>query len=351
MNRKRIVKWVAYFVGMMVCFFIGTYVSLLCLVGMLGVLVVQGILLSFLKKSIVLTMDCPEYSKRGQEITVRIGIAYPNIVSVMVGSYELEIKNTFVGETKRIQSNFLIHSEKSKEILIHAKSSYCGQVTYCMGTLILTDRMGLFERKISPHCEISTVVLPNLRPLTPALEVTQTISDEIQEIRPYVAGDDMRRIHWKMTAKLDEMMVREWKEPKHNEVYLLYETATLTTQPKPSKQEKNDSYEFFYSLGCLLQSKGYEPQVVVRREDGTCNITDYMGEEDRFLQTLQSFLSNSPFLVKEDTLHLFLKQEHDATILYVTPYHSKSKNQGIVFDADDIKRVESEEKITYENSR
>lgn len=36
---------------------------------------------------------------------------------------------------------------------------------------------------------------------------------QIFEIRPYRAGDKMQKIHWKLSAKSDEMMVREYSDP------------------------------------------------------------------------------------------------------------------------------------------
>ena len=33
--------------------------------------------------------------------------------------------------------------------------------------------------------------------------------DELRGTRPYVAGDDLRSVHWKSTARLGELVVRE----------------------------------------------------------------------------------------------------------------------------------------------
>ena len=51
-------------------------------------------------------------------------------------------------------------------------------------------------------------------------------SDEIDGLRPYVDGDDPRRIHWSSTARCDELIVRQYRPP--HDVCL---TVIIDTRP------------------------------------------------------------------------------------------------------------------------
>jgi len=39
------------------------------------------------------------------------------------------------------------------------------------------------------------------------------VGDDFYALRPYVVGDDMRKVHWPSTARRDELMVRQDELP------------------------------------------------------------------------------------------------------------------------------------------
>jgi hypothetical protein len=85
----------------------------------------------------------------------------------------------------------------------------------------LTDPLGLFERRWSAAAAAGFAVHPRivrLRPLPRARDGAQAgasprpgtaPTDELDGWRDYQPGDDMRRVHWKLTAKRDRLSVRQ----------------------------------------------------------------------------------------------------------------------------------------------
>jgi uncharacterized protein (DUF58 family) len=47
--------------------------------------------------------------------------------------------------------------------------------------------------------------------------------DELRGTRPYVAGDDLRFVHWKSTARRGELVVREFHHPAQNQTAVLWD--------------------------------------------------------------------------------------------------------------------------------
>lgn len=58
-------------------------------------------------------------------------------------------------------------------------------------------------------------------------------SDELRGTRPYVAGDDMRQIHWKSTARTGELVMREWEQVGHAATLVIWDGATQSEWGAP----------------------------------------------------------------------------------------------------------------------
>lgn len=74
------------------------------------------------------------------------------------------------------------------------------------------------------------------------------------EIREYVAGDELKNIHWKLSAKQDKMMVRERLAAGKEKINVLL--------PLGDNADENDALmEFLYGMCRLLLSKEYPIQL------------------------------------------------------------------------------------------
>jgi len=51
-------------------------------------------------------------------------------------------------------------------------------------------------------------------------------SDEFFALRPYVVGDDLRRVHWASSARTDEVMVRQDEMPQQGRTTILLDTRS-----------------------------------------------------------------------------------------------------------------------------
>lgn len=87
---------------------------------------------------------------------------------------------------------------------------------------VLGDSLGTCRRRLTSLAGVRYGVRPlpeELPASLPAgeggadLETTRSAADRLRSgaslLRPYIAGDDLRRIHWATTARVDQLMVRE----------------------------------------------------------------------------------------------------------------------------------------------
>ncbi|HET6951055.1 MAG TPA: DUF58 domain-containing protein [Acidimicrobiales bacterium] len=54
------------------------------------------------------------------------------------------------------------------------------------------------------------------------------IGDDFYALRPYVVGDDLRRIHWPSTARHDELLVRQQEQPWQGRTTVLLDVRRVT---------------------------------------------------------------------------------------------------------------------------
>jgi len=87
--------------------------------------------------------------------------------------------------------------------------------------------------------------------------------DDFYALRPYVLGDDLRRVHWPSTARHDDMMVRQDELPWQGRATVFLDTRVTATTP--------ESLEFAVSAAASVVNASNRRQDLVRliTTDGT----------------------------------------------------------------------------------
>lgn len=115
------------------------------------------------------------------------------------------------------------------------EARHCGLVRCTASRLKVCDLLGLFSLSLAAPEEVFVLVLPlSLQPE----EIPALLGDgeqqlilkprpgggpgEDYELRPYQPGDPLRSVHWKLSSKLDELVVREILEPVQVQIVLTY---------------------------------------------------------------------------------------------------------------------------------
>ena len=103
------------------------------------------------------------------------------------------------------------------------------------------DLLGIFRRRIVPnHTECALTVLPlvfeteplEMAPGDPGSEMMARATEDLNapsDIRAYQPGDAMKKIHWKLSLRKGELMVRKFDEPVLQDVLILMDCS-----PPPS---------------------------------------------------------------------------------------------------------------------
>ncbi len=122
-----------------------------------------------------------------------------------------------------------IAGNADKTVNMILTSKYCGKCTIKIDKLVCYSFLGIF--KVNKKCDFSfdIMVYPDIKPMdididhNSFLDVEESDSyskikpgqnrNEIFDIREYKIGDPVKNIHWKLTAKAGELMVKEFSQP------------------------------------------------------------------------------------------------------------------------------------------
>lgn len=107
---------------------------------------------------------------------------------------------------------------------------YRGLYDIGVSSIELSDLLGLFTFTIYPHEIKSILVRPRIVQIhslgEPEAKITEgsrskehndTGNDEIVNIRDFAYGDSFRKIHWKVSSKLNKAMIKETKNEQDND--------------------------------------------------------------------------------------------------------------------------------------
>lgn len=209
----------------------------------------------------------------GQDTSVTLRV--DNISRLPTGLMLVEDKVPYVlGSRPRFVLD-RIEPRGRREVTYTVRSDVRGR--YILGplTIRLTDPFGMCELQRSFSSRDTLVVTPPVRPLPQvSLSGEWTGSGESRArslasageddagVREYRLGDDLRRVHWRSTARLDKVMVRREEQPWQARATVLLDSRS----PAHGGEGPGSSFEWAVaaaaSVGVHLVRHGYHVRLV-----------------------------------------------------------------------------------------
>ena len=267
--------------------------------------------------------QCPMYFEfRGQTPFIATGV-----VRVV-----LEFRNALYG--KSIVQELRIPSTRKKsryEIEYHPQS--CGEEHIICREIVLYDVFGITSVRLTPMTEQIVVVVPQSVPIQ-LLERTASSgnsegeqndyrkrgndSSEVFDLREYRAGDDARAIHWKLSSKLDKLVVKEAGYSTHFDTIVLFDAGLGNGETEWDEQVISGAMDFAITFS--------EKLLEVQREHYVATLMNQkmeLKEITSYNQLVQFIHLNMGVCLPEQTggtlAHFLLDsmQNHFSKILYI----------------------------------
>lgn len=178
-----------------------------------------------------------ETVRPGEENTVVLSVTNSGFLCALRGTWHLTVGNSFYQTFDRQKLLLSIPPHGKKQFPMTVTMTDLGQIVFACREFILTDLLGIFAIHTDCTAEGCLCVLPASGASDKA-DVPNTYSgiaelsesnqkghdhSEVSDIRSYIAGDRPRDIHWKLSARQRELMVKERVSLAGSEHILLLE--------------------------------------------------------------------------------------------------------------------------------
>ena len=223
--------------GSKLMFVLALMVALTVLVSLISVMWAAG--------TIRITAEMEDQTVyRGDHTTLVLGISHSGWIPI--APVILELPSMSGGECRRIRLKD--HPGHVQSLRMPIDATHVGIYTSGIQTCIIEDLLGLFQRVIRPDETVySLTVLPRtfdvdpaaMAPGDPGSELMARANEDLSapsDIRAYQPGDAMKKIHWKLSIRKRELIVRKFEEPLMQEVLILMDCSRPPFRGNPQAE-------------------------------------------------------------------------------------------------------------------
>lgn len=234
------------------------------LVGALAVFIAAPILswgtVLGCRKKLSICWTAPGVTQKKKPFT--LGVRLESKTGLPVGKTVawLQLTNTATGQTQRKRISFRGNREYTLE------SSFCGCIECKAESLWCYDLFGVLPVKLSCRQKKRILVMPGTFPVEVSSVLTQSRVEaaeyspdrkgydrsETFQIRDYVPGDSLQQIHWKLSSKMGELVVRDASLPVDRELMVFLDQ----TDPEQTPEQTDALLEAVISVSQALTEAG-----------------------------------------------------------------------------------------------
>lgn len=206
------------------------YIIFALLIVLISLPVVLLVLLLLTVPFVSVELDRNEISAgKDEKFNVVFIIKNRSVLPVVQGRLRIEYYNKFGYDKSREKLAFFVDRKNKQIIRCQMTAPYCGGIVIGCSDMRIYDYFRLFSirKKVNDFRVVN--VNPDLREIKMELPVKDAFANqegdvysqskpgddpsEVFSIREYREGDRLHRIHWKLSSKKDQYMIKEYSLP------------------------------------------------------------------------------------------------------------------------------------------
>lgn len=167
--------------------------------------------------------------------------------------FAFTLQNLYKPNSTQHRLSLPLLPQRNNSVQIPVETAVSGMISMEISALYISDYLYFLTKEIPLSLRVQVpvlppltdVMLPSTAPVADGMEeFTESdnkgnLSSDIKEIREYRPGDRLQRIHWKLSAKLDELLV---KEMAHTTI------LSLVVLPECNRESIEDTSQMLRSI-------------------------------------------------------------------------------------------------------
>lgn len=241
----------------------------------------------------------------GQELLLKVNVERASLFRGRI-DFIFECHNLVTGMTKEVSFG-LLPTAQEEAYSIPFNTECCGSISVSLLKVQSCDPMGFTSTSISGVNFSSTyTVYPAIYDLGVSLKQVSVSAlmgsdydrskkgqdqTEVFDLQKFHDGDSLKRIHWKVSARLDQFMVRVPSRPSDHDLSLVCSVWTGDLQNEQRIEIINAVFSLTASISLSLLRQGLVHDVVYRSGDTT--ETNQVESRESFDSMLDNLMASS----------------------------------------------------------
>lgn len=223
-------------IGLLYCFFTN-YFLLVLLIAMVLFPIFSIAILHYTADKLSFCLETPAQIERGNDAGLTLKVKNLCALPIARVSITMVFENLFYPQPDSYTFICGIAAGKDTALTFRLNSEYCGMLTFSIKEVRIWDYTGMEYLTIHTDTSAALATLPVLMDAELSTEtvggagLTELVeqdtkgndSSQIIDTRDYQPGDKLQRIHWKLSTKLDRLLVKEYGSISSNDVLVVLE--------------------------------------------------------------------------------------------------------------------------------
>ena len=302
--------------------------ALFLLYELLSYLTVKGV-----NAGLTLTLDVPETAKKDEAVPIRIKSRKNGKLAIAKCDVELAMENLLTGEVTEMPVRFAVNPVGGSSAGLELTESGCGTIEIKPKSAEVSDPLGRQKRTVETISPKRVLIMPGITELElpdDSLALYNMESYTYSQSRPgsdpsetfgideYKGAGSGKAIHWKLTAKTGEVMVRIPSKPEDRKVLVVLDNA-LPANLALLPVKKCALAEFFLSVSFTLLRKGMEHDIAWASSGNF--MTKHIANENDLMEAVWE-VTSCPITAQDKSTETLLKEctpeEGHTSVFFVT---------------------------------